>query len=167
MSLGKNVKLLREAKGWDQATLSRASGVSVGSLSAIEVRNSRRSQFATQLAKALGVSTDDLMSDDVFQTTISTGEGLMDPAGGVIYGKEVVGFPPSNQYVVNEHQAMYAINNVASIGQTLERLGALLEKVDDKTRQDVAALLLRYAQDPAQGKRLAQAIEILLGESPA
>lgn len=51
----------------------------------------------------------------------------------------------------------------ATLGQTLERLGQLLDRADEKTRTDVAALLSRYAQNPAEGKRLAQAIEILLG----
>ena len=49
-----------------------------------------------------------------------------------------------------------------TLAKTIERLGELLEKADDKTRNDVAALLARYAQNPAEGKRLAQAIEILV-----
>lgn len=63
MSLGKNLKALRAAKGWDQKTLSQKSGVGVGTISAIEVRNSVRSQFAPALAVALGVSIDQLLSD--------------------------------------------------------------------------------------------------------
>ncbi len=49
-----------------------------------------------------------------------------------------------------------------TLAATLERLGSLLEQADAKTRDAVAGLLLRYAQDPADGKRLAQAIEVLL-----
>lgn len=71
MALGKNVKRLREAKGMDQATLSRLSGVSVGSISALEVRDSVRSQFAAQLAKALGVTTDELTEDSESSIVIS------------------------------------------------------------------------------------------------
>lgn len=70
MSLGKNVKALRKAKGWDQKKLSLASGVAVGTISAIEVRDSVRSEFAPALASALGVSVDQLLGDDV---PISTG----------------------------------------------------------------------------------------------
>lgn len=72
----------------------------------------------------------------------------------------------SKQPIALMQQSQAATNNIATIEQTLDQLGALLEKADSKTRNDVAALLLRYAQDPAQGKRLAQAIGILLGETP-
>ena len=61
MSLGKNLKALRTARGWDQKTLSQKSGVGVGTISAIEVRNSIRSQFAPALAAALGVSINQLL----------------------------------------------------------------------------------------------------------
>lgn len=49
-----------------------------------------------------------------------------------------------------------------SLGQTLARLGQALERAQPQTRAAVADLLSRYAQDPAQGKSLAQAIEMLV-----
>lgn len=65
MSLGKNVRKLREARGWEQKDLAAASGVSNGTISAIEVRDSRRSAVAPALARALGVTLEQLMSDDM------------------------------------------------------------------------------------------------------
>lgn len=65
MSLGKNVRKLREARGWEQKDLARASGVSNGTISAIEVRDSKRSAVAPALARALGVTLEQLMSEDM------------------------------------------------------------------------------------------------------
>lgn len=65
MSLGKNVRKLREARGWEQKDLALASGVSNGTISAIEVRDSKRSAVAPALARALGVTLEQLMSDDM------------------------------------------------------------------------------------------------------
>lgn len=65
MSLGKNVRKLREARGWEQKDLALASGVSNGTISAIEVRDSRRSAVAPALARALGVTLEQLMSEDM------------------------------------------------------------------------------------------------------
>lgn len=61
MALGKNVRKLRKYKGMDLATLSRLSGVAIGSISALEMRDSARSQFAPQLARALGVDLELLL----------------------------------------------------------------------------------------------------------
>lgn len=65
MSLGKNVRKLREARGWEQKDLALASSVSNGTISAIEVRDSKRSAVAPALARALGVTLEQLMSDDM------------------------------------------------------------------------------------------------------
>lgn len=48
------------------------------------------------------------------------------------------------------------------IRHTIDHLGVLLLGADDRTRAAVAELLLRYAQNPADGERLAQAIEVLM-----
>ncbi len=54
MGLGKNVKTLRERRNWTLQQLSEASGVEVGTISALENRTSRKSDFAAPLARALG-----------------------------------------------------------------------------------------------------------------
>lgn len=62
MRLGSIVKMLREQRGWDQPELSFRSGVKVGTISAIEVRNSVRSEHAPALARAFGMTIDGMMS---------------------------------------------------------------------------------------------------------
>lgn len=55
-----------------------------------------------------------------------------------------------------------AASTEMSLGQTLARLGQELGRASPQTRAAVADLLSRYAQNPAQGKSLAQAIEMLV-----
>lgn len=62
MALGKNIKRMRAQLGWTLEQLSERSGVEVGTISALEVRDSKRSQFGTAIAKAFGVSIESLES---------------------------------------------------------------------------------------------------------
>lgn len=62
MTLGEFIRQFREARSWTLEELSLRSTVDVGTISALEMRKSRRSQFAAQLAAAFGVSTDDLLT---------------------------------------------------------------------------------------------------------
>ena len=64
MALGKNIKFLRESRGWTFSQLSEASGVDIGTINALEKRDSKRSEYATQLCNALGVSVEDAMTRD-------------------------------------------------------------------------------------------------------
>lgn len=64
MSLGNRIKKAREALGMTLEQLEQRSGVSVGTISALENRGSQRSKYAPQLAQALGLSLDQLMSPD-------------------------------------------------------------------------------------------------------
>ncbi len=72
MALGKNVKALREQRGWTLKDLSERSAVPVGTISAIENRNSVRSEYASKLASAFGVSTDELTGDETMTATTPT-----------------------------------------------------------------------------------------------
>lgn len=60
MALGKNIRALRGRLDWTLEQLSERSGVEVGTISALENRDSKRSQFGTAIAKAMGVSLEDL-----------------------------------------------------------------------------------------------------------
>lgn len=62
MRLGSKLRARRLALGWTLETLSEASGVDVGTISAIETRNSERSKYFPALSKALGVTIEELMS---------------------------------------------------------------------------------------------------------
>lgn len=145
MSYSERIKQFREARKLTHQQFADAVGVSRGAIQQWESgATAPKRPNQPVVAKFMGISVSDLMSD-----TAST--------------------PPAQLPVPAQNKAESmasveegAINSEATLGQTLDRLGQLLEKADAKTRNDVAALLLRYAQDPAQGKRLAQAIEILL-----
>jgi SOS-response transcriptional repressor LexA len=62
MALGKNVKALRAARKWRLKDLSALSGVDVGTIGALEVRDSAKSEHAPKLAKAFDLSLDELLS---------------------------------------------------------------------------------------------------------
>jgi transcriptional regulator with XRE-family HTH domain len=62
MAIGKNIKAHREARGWTLADLSERSGVELGTIGALEVRDSARSKFASAIAKALGMTVEELES---------------------------------------------------------------------------------------------------------
>jgi transcriptional regulator with XRE-family HTH domain len=56
-----------------------------------------------------------------------------------------------------------AVAEVQTVAGTISRMGELLAKANPSTRDAVTKLLLEYSQDPERGQRIAQAIELLLG----
>lgn len=60
MAIGLRIKQLRVERGWTLEDLSRRSGVDVGTINALERRNSRRSTYFVALAKAFGLSFQEL-----------------------------------------------------------------------------------------------------------
>lgn len=56
MALGNRIRYYREKAGLTLEQLSERSGVDVGTISALENRNSSRSKFATPIARGLGMS---------------------------------------------------------------------------------------------------------------
>lgn len=58
--------------------------------------------------------------------------------------------------------ALEQMATTSGVLATLERLGELLAQATPQTRASVSALLVQYAQDPANNARIAQAIELLL-----
>lgn len=109
MSLGKNVRKLREARGWEQKDLALASGVSNGTISAIEVRDSKRSAVAPALARALGVTLEQLMSDDMDALiTAPTPAALVGtPVRALAEGED-----PGDGYVqIPEYEVRFAAGN--------------------------------------------------------
>lgn len=63
MALGKQIRRYREQMEWTLETLSEKSGVDVGTISAMENRDSQRSKYANALAKALGLTLDQLLDE--------------------------------------------------------------------------------------------------------
>jgi len=63
MSIGEQIKKYRDASGLKQVALEELSGVSGGTISAMEKRGSLSSRFLPQLAKAFGLTVDQLMDE--------------------------------------------------------------------------------------------------------
>ena len=63
MALGAQIKKYRLFHGWTLEELSERSGVDVGTINALEVRNSKRSEKAIAIASALGLSVEQLLDE--------------------------------------------------------------------------------------------------------
>ncbi|ARM83947.1 S24 family peptidase [Marinobacter salarius] len=64
MALGKRLKQAREAAGWSQEKLARVVGMTQAAIGALEKRDSRQSSKAADLAKALDISLEWLVSGE-------------------------------------------------------------------------------------------------------
>lgn len=64
MALGQRVKTERERKGWSQAFLAERAGMQQETISAIERRDSKRSEYTQRLAEALGVPVEYLLTGE-------------------------------------------------------------------------------------------------------
>ena len=63
MALGKQVKRYREKLNLTLEVLSDRSGVDIGTISALEVRDSKRSEKGSALARAFGLTLDQLLDE--------------------------------------------------------------------------------------------------------
>ncbi len=63
MALGKQIKHYREKLGWKLEQLSHESGVEIGTISALENRDSSRSKFGAPIAKAFGLTVEQLIDE--------------------------------------------------------------------------------------------------------
>lgn len=91
MALGARVRFYREYRRWTLEDLAERSGVDVGTISALENRNSKRSNFAQPLAGAFGLSIEQLIDDS--RNWLS--EGLSAGRAAKFAAQE----PPSPQYI--------------------------------------------------------------------
>lgn len=64
MGVGKNIRAMRLSRGWDLATLSEKSGVDVGTISALEQRDSKRTQYLANFCQAFNVTLRQLMEGE-------------------------------------------------------------------------------------------------------
>lgn len=63
MALGKQIRHYRDKMKWELKKLSEQSDVDIGTLSALEVRDSKRSQYAIAIAKAFGLTLEQLSDE--------------------------------------------------------------------------------------------------------
>lgn len=64
MGVGKNIRAMRLARKWDLATLSEKSGVDVGTISALEQRDSKRTQYLANFCQAFEVTLRQLIDGE-------------------------------------------------------------------------------------------------------
>lgn len=74
MNLGEKIKHYREGLGWTLERLSELSDVEKGTISALEVRKSKRSEFAGKIAAAFGLSVNQLLGDQDFLRVLQAGK---------------------------------------------------------------------------------------------
>lgn len=65
MALGKQIQTYRKRAGWTLEQLAEKSGVEVGTISALEQRDSERSKYTGALARAFGLTTEQLADESV------------------------------------------------------------------------------------------------------
>ena len=121
MAIGKQIKLYREKLNWKLHQLSDASDVDVGTISALELRDSSRSKYFPQLAKALGLTLEQL-SDTTTEYT---------PKPPLAKGVTLT---------VNEAGAQYEVSKGPD--QWIAEAVTILEKLNDADRR-AAVLNLR------------------------
>lgn len=80
MGIGKQIRLYREKANWTLDKLSEVSGVEPGTISALEVRDSNRSKYFPPIAKAFGLTLEQLADDKTVYDFVIT-----HPDGGVTY----------------------------------------------------------------------------------
>ena len=88
MGLGTQIRKYRLQVGWTLERLSEASGVEIGTINALEKRDSNRSKYLPALAKALGLSMEQLADEShSYDLMVRTSDGstsvieLKEPSG--------------------------------------------------------------------------------------
>jgi transcriptional regulator with XRE-family HTH domain len=69
MALGAKFRKLRLDNEWTLEMVSERCGVDVGTISAIEKRDSSRSKYATKIAKAFGLTVEQIEDDNYIDST--------------------------------------------------------------------------------------------------
>lgn len=150
MALGKQVRKYRERAGWKLETLSFKSGVEVGTISALENRDSSRSKFAPQLAKAFDLTLEQLLDEgvdyEIGARQVATGEGEITPPSA---GSP---FTPEQEEVASEF----------TLARALQVVAEALQDADEMTRETAAALLSNLAKAPGSQPNIAAAMQALL-----
>jgi len=133
MALGKTVKALREAHGWTLKDLSKRSGVPVGTIGALEVRDSVRSEYAPKLAIGFGIPLEELLPATA-TATLTAPTGTLSATGSA-----------TKQPLAQIEPAQGAINGVA---QALEVLCQSLKQLEPSRRDYVIGSLTTLVRSP-------------------
>ena len=123
-TFGERVRVQREKKGWSQERLAQEAGVSQTTIDKIERGATKRSRFASEIAKALGIPTELLTSPDYnFDVTQEIIEGFAsfrrsesryaplliaveDRAGLILFGSEKIGDVEIPDEIINKDRTI-------------------------------------------------------------
>lgn len=141
MALGKQIKLHREHRGWTLLQLSDASNVDVGTISALELRDSSRSKYFPALAKAFGLTLEQLADE----TRLLTPDAIDPVPTGALWAKEP--------------QPPYLGPAISHDKWTAEAI-AIMKSLDPDQRQGMVARMREFQQylgPPRNGQALSVA----------
>ena len=153
MPLGKQIRRYRTARGLTLDALAEAAGVEVGTISALENRDSRRSMYAAPIAKVLGLTVEQLLDDtrDWVKEPLGYTPTLPPPqpsARDCAHPSPPPPAPPAgfrDRRIVNESD--WALLQDVKDGATPEELERIRER----------ATLLRHRVDELMAERIAAA----------
>ena len=107
MALGKQVKQYRLFHKWTLEDLSTRSGVDVGTIHALEQRDSKRSEKTPALARAFGLSVEQLLDEATDWSSVSTVKVISADLGHVVDGD----YPAAQ---INESTDKHAVHDIST-----------------------------------------------------
>ncbi len=83
MALGKQIRRYREKAGWTLEQLSAQAEVDVGTISALEQRDSARTRYSGQIARAFGLTIEQLYDESRSYPLFATGAQQVNSVVGI------------------------------------------------------------------------------------
>lgn len=117
MAIGKQIRHYRKKLEWPLKKLSEASGVDIGTISALEIRDSKSSEYFLPLANALGLTLEQLADEstdwpiDVNRLGAASVTGLQAREPAAAYGWPFTDIQPA-QYNTLTHDQKRSIENM-------------------------------------------------------
>lgn len=145
MPLGSQIKKYRDAAGCTFAEVEAMSGVSTGNINALEKRNSNRSEHAQALARAFGLTTDQLLDESA---------DFSDHVRVHVANWRQSKAMPGGELKASDHVATWA-NPYWPFALSQERVKAALTQ-DDIHLVDAYLLALVQTREAEQGKPAAR-----------
>lgn len=142
MALGKQVRKYREQLGLTLLQLEERSGVDTGTIGALEARDSSRSKYSAALARALGLTLDQLLDETATHT-------------------------PSIAKVATDHSGVYTIpkrqpSADISISMAISALASHMTGLDPPIRAAIGALVSGVCTDPNSTSKAIETVHAML-----
>jgi transcriptional regulator with XRE-family HTH domain len=142
MALGKQVKKYREQLGWTLLQLEEHAGVDTGTIGALEVRDSSRSKYGSALARAMGLTLDQLLD-------------------------EANTYPASATPMATDRTGVYTIptraaNADISVSLAMSALASHMTGLDPPLRAAIGALVSGLCSNPDTSAKAIQTVQAML-----